>query len=133
MGRGRWWPASVLSINAVKPYPMIAARFECRSGGKNGIDGPAFVGITTTRMRYLELRDPHLKGDDRPDSAPTAIFAKPEESAIGVGDIQHLETRIADDLKGRIVTPLPVKRSRARKKSRSSNLTQDASAIAAET
>jgi len=133
MGRGRWWPGSVLSINAVEPYPMIAARFECRSAGKKGLDGPTFVGITTTRMRYLELRDPHLKGDDRPDSAPTAIFAKPEESTVGVGDIQLLETRIADDLQGRIVTPLPGKKSRARKKSRSSIPTQDASAVAVET
>ena len=133
MGRGRWWPGSVLSVKAVEPFPMIAARFECRSAGKKGIDGPAFVGITTTRMRYLELRDPHLQGNDRPNSAPTAIFAKPEESTVGVGDIQHLETRIADDLGRRIVTPLPVKKSRARKKSRLSIPTQDESAIAVET
>src|SRR5271167_2411336 len=129
VGKGRWWPGSVLSITAVEPFPMIDTRFECRSAGKNGIDGPVFVGITTTRMRYLELRDPHLKGDDRPSFAPTAIFAKPEESTVGVGDIQLLETRIADDLQGRIVTPLPGKKSRARKKSRSSIPTQDASAV----
>jgi hypothetical protein len=71
VGRGRWWPGSVLSITAVEPFPMIDTRFECRSAGKNGNDGPAFVGISTTRMRYLESRDPYLKGDDRPAFVPS--------------------------------------------------------------
>lgn len=82
VGKGRWWPGSVLSITAVQPFPMIDTRFECRSAGKKGVDGPAFVGITTTRMRYLELRDPHLKSEDRPNFTPTAIFAQPEESLV---------------------------------------------------
>ena len=89
VGKGRWWPGSVLSITALEPFPIIDTRFECRSVGKNGIDGPAFVGISTTRMRYLELRDPNLKGDDRPNFVPSAIFAKPEETEIGLNDMQH--------------------------------------------
>src|SRR5258708_16034700 len=84
VGKGRWWPGSVLSITAVEPFPMIDTRFECRSAGKNGIDGPAFVGISTTRMRYLELRDPYLKGADRPNFVPSAIFAKPDQTTGGL-------------------------------------------------
>lgn len=134
VGKGRWWPGSVLSITAVEPFPMIDARFECRSAGKKGVDGPAFVGITTTRMRYLELRDHHLKGDDRPKFAPIAIFAKPEERTVGVSDIQGRHTGTGDDLERRAAaTAAPGKKSRARKKSRSSVLTQDASAVAIET
>jgi hypothetical protein len=133
VGKGRWWPGSVLSITAVEPFPMIDTRFECRSAGKKGVDGPAFVGITTTRMRYLELRNPNLKGDDRPNFTPTAIFAQPEQSMVGVSDIQRLQTGTADDLERRIATPLPTRKSRARKKSRSSDLTQDAGADAIET
>src|SRR5208337_2315657 len=39
VGKGRWWPGSVLSITAVEPFPMIDTRFECRSAGKNGVNG----------------------------------------------------------------------------------------------
>lgn len=133
VGKGRWWPGSVLSITAVEPFPMIDTRFECRSPGKKGLDGPAFVGISTTRMRYLELRNPHLKGEDRPTSAPTAIFAKPEESAAVVSDMQHPKTSTVDDRRHQIVSPLPAKKSRARKKAIASIPTQDASAVAIET
>jgi hypothetical protein len=81
VGKGRWWPGSVLSITALEPFPRIDTRFECRSAGRNGADGPAFVGISTTRLRYLELRDPNLKGSDQPNFVPSAPFAKPDETA----------------------------------------------------
>ena len=90
-GKGRWWPGSVLSITALEPFPRIDTRFECRSAGRNGTDGPAFVGISTTRLRYLELRDPDLKGEDRPDFVPSAIFAKSDKTEIRVNDIEHLD------------------------------------------
>src|SRR5260370_1921127 len=120
VGKGRWWPGSVLSITAVDPFPMIDTRFECRSAGKNGIDGPAFVGISTTRMRYLELRDLHRKGDDRPSFAPTAIFAKPEESEVGFNDVQDLHAMTAAD-QPRVSLQTSVSKSRARKKAKASN------------
>ena len=132
VGKGRWWPGSVIAITALESFPMINTRFECRSAGKNGTEGPTFVGITTTRMRYLEPRDPHLKGDDKPNRAPIAIFAKPEEGAVELSDIQHLPMGTADDLERRVVISLPAKKSRARKKSRSSVLAQDPSAAAIE-
>src|SRR5258708_876520 len=116
VGKGRWWPGSVLSITAIEPFPMIDTRFECRSAGKNGNDGPAFVGISTTRMRYLEPRDPYLKGDDQPGFPPTAIFGKPEDSEVGVKDVQHLDRLASDDQAQRVGSPPPVKKTRSMQK-----------------
>lgn len=129
VGKGRWWPGSVLSIAALKPFPIIDTRFECRSVGKNGSDGPVFVGISTTRMRYLELRDIHLRGDDRPNFVPSAIFAKPEQTEVGLNDMQHVDT-IAADARASVATA--VKKSRARKKTKASNPTKDAITAAIE-
>jgi len=132
VGKGRWWPGSVLSITAVEPFPMIDTRFECRSTGKNGIDGPAFVGISTTRMRYLEPRDPYLKGGDRPNFVPSATLAKPEESEAGINDVQDLNAMTAID-QPRVSLRTSVKKSRSRNKLKVSNPTQDESEVAIET
>jgi len=123
----------VVSVAAREPFPIVNARFECRSAGRNGTDGPAFVGISTTRMRYLELRDWYLKGDDRPNFVPSAIFHKPEQTEVGLNDIQHLDTITADDHAPRVVPPAPVKKSRPRKTAKVSNPTQDATVVASET
>ena len=133
MGKGRWWPGSVVSVAAREPFPIVNARFECRSAGKNGIDGPAFVGISTTRMRYLELRDPYLKGDDRPNFVPSAILVKPEESEAGLKGIDICCAMTADDHAAQASLPPPVKKSRARKRARPSIPTQDAPEVAIET
>ena len=125
VGKGRWWPGSVLSITALEPFPIIDTRFECRAVGKNGIDGPVFVGISTTRMRYLELRDPDLKGADRPTFVPSAIFAKPE---VGLNGVQHSDTMNSD---ARASAATAVKKSRSRKKtSKTSNPSKDATSAA---
>jgi len=128
-GKGRWWPGSVLSITALEPFPRIDTRFECRSVGRNGIDGPVFVGISTTRMRYLELRNIDLKGDDRPNFVPSAIFAKPEQSGVGLNDMQHVDTMTAD---ARVSLATAVKKSRSRKKIKASNPTKNATTVAIE-
>jgi len=133
MGKGRWWPGSVVSVLAREPFPIVNARFECRSTGKNGSDGPAFVGISTTRMRYLELRDAYLKGDDRPNFVPSAIFTKPEQTEVVLNDIKHPDTIAADDHAPRVVPPAPVKKSRPRKGAKVSNPTRDAAVVASET
>ena len=122
----------MLSITAVEPFPMIDTRFECRSAGKNGIDGPVFVGISTTRMRYLELRDLHLKGDDRPAFVPSAIFHKPEQAEIALNGIQHPVTMTADGHAPRVVPLAPIKKPRSRKRARVSNPTKDATVVAIE-
>jgi hypothetical protein len=119
----------VLSITAVEPFPMIDTRFECRSAGKNGTDGPAFVGISTTRMRYLEPRDPYLKGDDRPAFVPSAILAKPEESEARLNDLQDLHAMTVGD-QPRVSLRTSVRKSRSRKRVKLS--TQDAPGVAIE-
>jgi len=129
VGKGRWWPGSVLSIGALEPFPIVDTRFECRAAGKNGMDGPAFVGISTTRMRYLELRDIRLKGEDRPNFIPSSIFAKPELTEAGLNDMQRVDTMTAD---ARVSMATAVKKSRARKKTKASNPTKDAAAVAIE-
>ena len=131
VGKGKWWPGSVLSITALEPFPMIDTRFECRSAGKNGIDGPAFVGISTTRMRYLEPRDPCLKGDDRPSFVPVAIFAKPDEGEAGLNDVPDLHAMTAVD-QPRVSLRTSVKKFRSRNKAKVSNPTQDATEVAIE-
>jgi hypothetical protein len=133
MGKGRWWPGSVVSVAAREPFPIVNARFECRSTGKNGSDGPVFVGISTTRMRYLELRDPYLKGDDRPNFVPSAILVKPEESEAGLNGIDICCAMTADDHAAQASLPPPVKKSRSRKKAKGSNPTPDATAVEIET
>jgi hypothetical protein len=132
VGKGRWWPGTVISITAVEPFPMIDTRFECRSAGKNGIDGPAFVGISTTRMRYLELRDPGLKGEDRPTFVPSAILAKPEGSGAGLNEVQDPNAINTAD-PARVSLRTSVRKSRSRKKAKVSSTIQDASEVAIET
>ena len=127
LGKGRWWPGSVLSISALKPFPIIDTRFECRSVGRNGIDGPVFVGISTTRMRYLELRDPDLKGADRPDFVPSAVFAKPEEPQVGRNG--NGRTMAAD---ARMSPAAAARKPRARKKAKAPNPQSDLAAVAIE-
>ena len=131
-GKGRWWLGSVLSINALEPFPRIETRFECRSARKNGADGPAFVGISTTRMRYLELRDPNLRGDDRPNFVPSAIFVTPDKAESTAGDIGLSNTTTAAVDAPASATIPRVKKSRPREKAKVSNATQDATVIAIE-
>jgi hypothetical protein len=133
VGKGRWWPGSVLSIAALEPFPIIDTRFECRSAGRNGTDGPVFVGISTTRMRYLESRDPNLKGDDRPNFVPSAIFAKPEKTKAGLNGTHICFAMTADDQTVQASLPPPVKKSRVRKTAKASNPTTDATGVQIET
>ena len=132
VGKGRWWPGSVLSITALESFPIVDTRFECRSAGKKGADGPAFVGISTTRMRYLELRDPYQKGDDRPNFVPSAILAKPEERAAGLNHLQDLQAMTETD-QPRVSLRTSVKKPRSRKKVKVSNPTPEAPEAAIET
>ena len=132
VGKGRWWPGSVLSIAALEPFPIIDTRFECRSTGRNGTDGPAFVGISTTRMRYLELRDCYLKGDDRPNFVPSAILAKPEETEVRLNGTD-LDAITADDQAARVSPPTNDRKRRPRRKAKAVSPTQDATVVAIET
>ena len=120
-----------MSIAALEPFPIVDTRFECRSVGRNGTDGPAFVGISSTRMLYLELRDPDLKGDDRPNFVPNAIFAKPEQTEVVLNDVQHLGT-MTTVVHATSVAPNPIKKTRSRKKAKAVSPTQDVTVVAIE-
>ena len=38
------------------------------------------VGLVSTRMRYVELRDPDLKATDQPEFTPTSVLYAPEDN-----------------------------------------------------
>jgi len=78
LGKGKWWPGTVLSLEVVDGSARLAVRFECRTSEKRRLHPIAFVGVTTTRMRFLELRDVNLKGIDRPQGVPIPLLRVPE-------------------------------------------------------
>ncbi len=78
LARGRWWPGTVEALRTIDSQLRVAVRFECRRA--NGRDKtPVMVGITTTAMRYLEIRDVGAKGTDQPHHTPVSLLERPEE------------------------------------------------------
>ena len=68
----------VETLRTIDSQLRVAVRFECRRA--NGRDkAPVMVGITTTAMRYLELRDVSAKGTDQPHHTPVSLLERPEE------------------------------------------------------
>ena len=86
--RGRWWPGIVDAIQTISGRPRIVVRFECRAiRGRQ--DYPAVrVGIATTAMRYLELRDPNIKAIDEPHFIPASLLGRPEELELVTPELQ---------------------------------------------
>ena len=89
VGKGQWWPGSVSSIAHLESFLIVDTRFEYHSDGRNGTVGPARIGISTTRTRYLELRDTDLKGLDRPDFVPSANFAESKKGESGCENTEN--------------------------------------------
>ena|ERR1700688_531578 len=77
-GKGKWWPGVAQSVTVTDGLPHVAVRFECRAPERGKSRPPVFVGISTTRMRFLERRDLNLKGDDRPTYVPVPLLRVPE-------------------------------------------------------
>ena len=132
MGKGRWWPGHVISITAKVPFPIVDTRFECRATGRNGIDGPAFVGISTTRMRYLELREPSRKNEDRPRFVPSALLSKPEGSEVAPDMLEHLHVVPARDQEQRASQAGSVKKARPRKTAKGAKTNAQATLVVIE-
>ncbi len=63
LGRGRWWPGTVEALRPMGNQVRVVVRFECRPA-RDRKGAPIRVGVTTTAMRYLELRDGNAKGVD---------------------------------------------------------------------
>lgn len=116
LGKGKWWPGTVTRVSASRPFPIIHARFECRLTGKNGADGAAFIGISTTRMRYLELRNPDLKGADQPDFVPASILARPEGLGADLTEMSEPPATNSTDQTPRLTPATRVKKVRSERK-----------------
>lgn len=91
LGKGKWWPGAVQSLKVIDGIPHVTVRFEGRAPEGRSSRPAAFVGISTTRMRFLQRRDVHAKGEDRPHDAPVALLRVPEtrierRSAVGLKD-----------------------------------------------
>lgn len=78
LGKGRWWPGTVQSLKVIDGIPYVTVRFEGRAPEGRSSRAAAFVGISTTRMRFLQRRDVEAKGEDRPHDPPVALLRVPE-------------------------------------------------------
>ena len=79
LGKGRWWPGMVESHKVIDGLPHVTVRFEGRGPERrNSHSAAVFMGISTTRMRFLEHRDLGVKGDDRPHYVPISLLRVPE-------------------------------------------------------
>src|SRR5512146_1112283 len=79
LGKGRWWPGTVEASKMIEGFPHVTVRFEGRARERRNSQAAAvFVGISTTRMRFLHHRDPGAKGDDRPHHVPVPLLRVPE-------------------------------------------------------
>lgn len=79
LGKGRWWPGTVESCQVIDGLPHVTVRFEGRVlEPRSSRSAAVFVGISTTRMRFLEPRDLAAKGDDRPHHVPISLLRVPE-------------------------------------------------------
>jgi hypothetical protein len=78
LAKGRWWPGTVERVRTIEGRPRVAVKFECRRVRESD-ETPVMTGITTTAMRYLELRNIKAKGLDQPRRRPVSLLERPEE------------------------------------------------------
>ncbi len=81
LGKGRWWPGMVEQVTTLADMPNFKVRFESSSPKKSSRPD-TFVGISTTRARYLELRDTKVNGADRPAFVPISLLQQPAEPEL---------------------------------------------------
>jgi len=78
LGRGRWWPGTVEGLRTIQGQIRVAVRFECKRA-RGAENAPVLVGVTTTAMRYLEIRNIDSRGIDRPTQPPVSLLQCPEQ------------------------------------------------------
>jgi hypothetical protein len=78
LGKGQWWPGAVECVALPGGVPSVTVRFDYISVSRKNSHPVSSVGISTTRMRYLERRDINVEGIDRPRYVPVPIIEKPE-------------------------------------------------------
>lgn len=92
LARGRWWPGIVETMQAINGRPRIVVRFECRASRAQQYYPAVRAGVTTTAMRYLEGRDPNIKGIDEPHFIPASLLERPEELELVVPQLGAVST-----------------------------------------
>ena len=92
LAQGRWWPGVVDSVQVIHDKPRIVVRFECRATRGSLYYPVASAGIATTAMRYLEDRDPNIKGIDQPHFVPASLLDRPEELELVVFRVGAVST-----------------------------------------
>lgn len=113
MGKGGWWPGKVDSISCQGRLPLLKIRFECQKFRDGEWDGPREIGMTTARMRYVELRDPHVKAIDQPHFTPTPLIEREERPDATLFDM----TELAEEN-----SPLPSRKGISRRPRNNSSL-----------
>src|SRR5260370_17062486 len=92
LARGRWWPGIVETMQVINGRPRIVVRFECRVSRGRQYYPAVRAGMATTAMRYLEDRDPNIKGIDEPHFVPASLLERPEELELVVPQLGVLTT-----------------------------------------
>src|SRR6266851_4967444 len=92
LARGRWWPGTIETIQAINGRPRIVVRFECRVSRGRQYYPAVRAGVTTTAMRYLEDRDPNTKGIDEPHFIPASLLGRPEELELLISPLSVVST-----------------------------------------
>jgi hypothetical protein len=93
LGKGRWWPGVLETMEVTNARPRIVVRFECSVSRGVQYYPAVRAGVTTTAMRYLEDRDPNIKGIDEPHFIPTSLLERPEELEFFVPQLDAVNTR----------------------------------------
>ena len=105
LARGRWWPGTVETLHIIDDQRRVAVRFECRRASDQE-KAPVMVGITTTAMRYLELRNVEARGLDKPHYTPVSLLERPEEGTVPSRAVAEHPTASAKDLMEHLIWPL---------------------------
>lgn len=79
-GNGQWCPGTVQWVALRDGVAGVSVRFECHALQRSNSRSGSFTGISTTQMRYLEPREPQLRGSDRPQFALPPLPIAPAPS-----------------------------------------------------
>jgi hypothetical protein len=89
LGKSRWWPGAVMSVDVREALPSIRVEIAFGLITPKRSYRPVGAGITSTRMRFIELRDIDLNGEDKPGFVPVSLLRQPEQPAAAA---RRLET-----------------------------------------
>ena len=91
LGKSRWWPGLVMSVDVRDALPSIRVEIAFGLTTPKRSYRPVGAGITSTRMRFIELRDPDLNGQDKPDFVPVSLLRQPEAPAAAALQLETVD------------------------------------------